>query len=72
MSQGGAPNPLLASVGTQGSLKNNDKGPNKGSGINISKREALGNLKSLGTQNQLPSQPQRGPPQQQQQSINQN
>ena len=36
-------NPLLASVNTQGSLKNQ---PNKSSGINITKKEAVANLKA--------------------------
>jgi hypothetical protein len=41
-SQGTAQNPLLASVNTQGSLKNQ----NKNSGINITKKDAVQNLKS--------------------------
>jgi hypothetical protein len=40
---------LLASVGTQGSLKNS--GNNKGSGMNISKREAVANIKPINNNN---------------------
>lgn len=50
-------NPLLASVNTQGSLRANDA-TNKGSGINISKKEAMANLKKNG--GNLPD-PSRGP-----------
>jgi hypothetical protein len=44
--QGINQNPLLASVNTQGSLKNNQPNNNKNSGINISRREAVANLKA--------------------------
>jgi hypothetical protein len=39
----GSNNPLLASVNTQGSLRGQE---NKGSGITISKKEAMNNLKN--------------------------
>ena len=40
-------NPLLASVNTQGSLRTHEAN-NKGSGVNISKKEAMANLKKHG------------------------
>lgn len=52
-------NPLLASVNTQGSLRGND-GMGKGSGISISKKEAMANLKKNGN---FPEAVPRGPTQ---------
>jgi hypothetical protein len=61
-------NPLLASVNTQGSLRGNEI-TGKGSGITISKKEAMANIKKSGHNTESVS---RGPTQSSTNNIHQN